>query len=134
MVASSFGEKVRQCRLYWHSMEKASLDRWLQVLSRKTSEQLPWVRGKLCRKCSAITITKLSVPGGGFSFGGLTVPKTLAVGQSYTFSISFTPKIKGTQAGSLLVSSNPTNSSLKIGLAGSGGSGTRLSLGTSSLN
>ena len=86
------------------------------------------------RSSAAITITKLSVPGGGFSFGGLTVPKTLAVGQSYTFSISFTPKIKGSQAGSLLVSSNPTNSSLKIGLAGSGGSSTRLSLGTSSLN
>lgn len=85
------------------------------------------------RSSAAVTITKLSVAGSGFSASGLSVPRTLAAGQSYTFSISFSPKIAGSQTGSLTVYSSAPNSSLKIGLSGTSGSGTRLSLGTSTL-
>src|SRR5262249_29388906 len=58
------------------------------------------------RSSTAITITNLGVQGNSFSFGGVAVPKTLAVGQSYTFSISFIPRTAGSHAGALLVSSN----------------------------
>ena len=85
------------------------------------------------RSSAAVTITKLSVAGSGFSASGLSVPRALAAGQSYTFSISFSPKIAGSRTGSLTVYSSAPNSSLKIGLSGTSGSGTRLSLGTSTL-
>jgi hypothetical protein len=96
--------------------------------SRKTISEV-----LINRSSAAVTITKLSIAGSAFSAGGLSVPKTLAVGQSFTFSISFNPKIAGSQAGSLTINSSAANSTLKIGLAGTGGSGARLSLGTSVL-
>jgi Abnormal spindle-like microcephaly-assoc'd, ASPM-SPD-2-Hydin len=86
------------------------------------------------RSSAAITIAKVSVVGSGFRVSGLSIPSTLAVGQSYTFSISFSPQVAGSQPGSVSISSNAANSSLRIGLAGTGGSGARLALGTSTLN
>ena len=77
------------------------------------------------RSSAAVTITKLSIAGGGFKVSGLSVPKTLAVGQSYTFSISFNPQVGGSQAGTVSVVSNAANSSLRVALAGTGGSGAR---------
>ena len=86
------------------------------------------------RSSAAVTITKLSILGGGFRVSGFSVPRILGVGQSYTFSISFNPQVAGKQAGSVSVLSNAANSSLRVALAGTGASGTRLGLGTSSLN
>src|SRR5262249_54751152 len=86
------------------------------------------------RSSASVTIAKVTAQGAGFTFSGLAVPKTLAVGQSYTFSISFDPKIQGGQSGSLTVFSNAANPALNIALEGTGGSGTRLNLGTSTLN
>src|SRR4051812_6418457 len=67
------------------------------------------------RSSAAVTITKLSiVGGGGFRVSGLSVPRILGVGQSYTFSISFNPQVGGKQAGSVSVLSNAANSSLRV--------------------
>lgn len=68
---------------------------------------------------SNVTISSVSASGTGFAVSGGT-NVTLTPNQSVTVSVSFQPKAAGAVSGKLLVSSNASNSSLQIGLSGSG--------------
>lgn len=66
-----------------------------------------------------VTISSVSASGTGFSVSGQS-NMTLAPNQSVTISVSFGPKAAGSSTGTLLVSSNASNSSLDISLSGDG--------------
>ncbi len=66
-----------------------------------------------------ITISNVSATGGGFAAsGGLNV--TLSPNQSVTVDVDFNPTDPGAVTGSLSISSNATNSLVKLGLSGTG--------------
>jgi Abnormal spindle-like microcephaly-assoc'd, ASPM-SPD-2-Hydin len=69
---------------------------------------------------SSVTITQASYTGAGFSASGMTMPLTLAPGQSTSFSVAFAPQTSGAVAGSLTVVSNASNTSLAVVLSGTG--------------
>jgi hypothetical protein len=56
----------------------------------------------------------------GFSLSGLTLPTTLAAGQSATFQVKFTPTTTGSVTGSLSLTSNASNSPTAVSLSGTG--------------
>jgi hypothetical protein len=56
----------------------------------------------------------------GFSLSGLTLPTTLATGQSVTFQVKFAPTTTGSATGSLSVTSNASNSPTVVSLSGTG--------------
>jgi hypothetical protein len=68
---------------------------------------------------SSVTITQAVPTGTGFSVSGLSLPVTLTGGQSTTFNLVFTPHAAGSVSGNLAVSSNASNPTLNIPLAGS---------------
>src|SRR5579864_2340173 len=44
---------------------------------------------------SSLTVTQASVSGTGFSVGGISLPVTLATGQSHAFTVVFAPRTAG---------------------------------------
>lgn len=68
---------------------------------------------------ASVNITQAGVSSAAFSISGLTLPTTLAAGQSLTFSVKFAPTTSGTSSGTLTLTSDASNSSLGIGLSGS---------------
>jgi Abnormal spindle-like microcephaly-assoc'd, ASPM-SPD-2-Hydin len=68
----------------------------------------------------AVTISQLTVAGPGFSSSGLSLPITLAVGQSTSFNTIFDPTTAGNLAGTVTIVSTATNSPLTIALSGTG--------------
>jgi len=52
---------------------------------------------------TTITVSQASVTGTGFGVSGLTLPLTLAAGQSQGFSVSFAPQTAGTVTVELVV-------------------------------
>jgi hypothetical protein len=83
---------------------------------------------------SDVTITQATVTGTGFSLSGLTLPVTLAAGQSKAFSVAFAPQVGGAVTGNLAVISNASNSTLNIALSGTGATAGFLSANPSSLS
>jgi len=69
---------------------------------------------------SNLTISQASVSGTGYSISGLTPPITLTPGQTYKFSVIFTPSGAGTDNGSLSLTSDASNANLAIPLSGVG--------------
>jgi len=69
---------------------------------------------------SNLTISQAVATGTGFSVSGLTLPTTLGPGQTVAFSVAFAPLASGSLSGSMSISSNGTNPSLAVGLAGTG--------------
>jgi len=69
---------------------------------------------------SSVTLSQAIVAGTGFSMSGLSMPLTLAAGQSVTFGATFVPQSAGSASGSISISSNASNSTMTIPLAGSG--------------
>jgi hypothetical protein len=65
-------------------------------------------------------ITAVAATGTGFSVSGITLPVTLASGQSVQFSVTFTPPSAGSFSGSVNVTSNAKNPDLSISLTGTG--------------
>jgi hypothetical protein len=55
-----------------------------------------------------------------FTLNGLSLPTTLAAGQSLTFSVAFTPLSAGSASGGISINSNASNPTLNIALAGTG--------------
>jgi len=83
---------------------------------------------------SDVTITQANLSGAGFTTAGLTLPMTLAAGQSTNFNVTFTPQSGGTVSGSLSVISNASNSMLRIALVANAATVGVLSTSDSSLN
>ena len=70
---------------------------------------------------SSLTITQASPTGAGFSINGLSLPLTLAPGQSSpNFNVVFAPQSTGAVNGNLAISSDASNPTLNIALSGSG--------------
>ncbi len=67
-----------------------------------------------------VTVSHLSVTGAGFSYSGISLPVTLAAGQSASFNAIFDPATSGNLIGSAVLVSTATESSLTIGLTGAG--------------
>ena len=69
---------------------------------------------------TSVAISALAATGSGFTASGLTLPTTLAAGQSATFSLKFSPASSGSVTGSLAITSNASNSALNVPLSGTG--------------
>src|SRR5205085_4440042 len=69
---------------------------------------------------TAVTITQASVSGAGYSVSGLTLPTTLAAGQSVAFTVTFSPTAAGASNGTLAIVSDAPGSPLNIGLSATG--------------
>jgi hypothetical protein len=65
------------------------------------------------------TVSLGQVGGLGYSVSGVTLPLTLAAGQSFTFSVTFAPKTAGSSPGSI-VATSPLSPTLTIPLSGTG--------------
>ena len=70
---------------------------------------------------SSVTITQATTTGAGFSINGLSLPLTLAPGQSSpSFNVVFAPQSAGTVSGNLAITSTASNPTLNIALSGTG--------------
>ncbi len=83
---------------------------------------------------SSVTITQATATGPGFSVSGVTLPLTLTAGQSTSFSVAFAPQSTGTATGGLAISSNASNSTMNMGLSGTGVTAGTLAATQSSLS
>jgi len=68
---------------------------------------------------SIVTITAATIPAP-YNMSGMSLPTTLAAGQSTTFTVTFTPTTGGSASGTLSISSNASNPTLAVPLAGTG--------------
>jgi hypothetical protein len=68
---------------------------------------------------SSVAVSQIAASGTGFAVTGASVPVTLAVGQSVSFSVQFSPSAAGTDSGSVSIVSNATNSPASVTLSGS---------------
>jgi hypothetical protein len=69
---------------------------------------------------SSVTVSQATVVGMGFSISGLSLPLTLAAGQTLTFGATFAPQSGGSASGSISIGSNASNSTMTTSLAGTG--------------
>lgn len=86
---------------------------------------------------AAINLNGATITGSTFSVTGLTLPATLAGGQSATFTVTFAPKSAAAASGSIAILSDASNSNLTISLSGTGTTQTpqgQLSISPTSIN
>ena len=69
---------------------------------------------------ASVTISSITETGSGFALSGAGTPVTLAVGQSLTFSVLYSPTAAGSNSGTVTVTSNATGSPATISLSGTG--------------
>jgi hypothetical protein len=69
-----------------------------------------------------------------YSISGMSLPATLAAGQTTSFNVTFTPTTAGSAGGNLSITSNASNPSLSIPLSGIGATPGSLSATASSLS
>jgi Abnormal spindle-like microcephaly-assoc'd, ASPM-SPD-2-Hydin len=69
---------------------------------------------------TSVTVSVLKTSGTGFNLSGLTLPLTLAAGQSVPFEVTFSPTIVGSTQAGITFTSNASNTSLQLGLGGTG--------------
>jgi Abnormal spindle-like microcephaly-assoc'd, ASPM-SPD-2-Hydin len=69
---------------------------------------------------SSLTVTQAAVTGAGFTTTGLSLPLTLAVGQSVTFSVVFNPQSAGSVTGNLALTNSASTTPLNIALTATG--------------
>jgi len=69
---------------------------------------------------SSVSLSSYSASGTGFSASSLVLPLVLSPGQATSFAVVFAPTATGTVSGSVVVSSNATNSPTTVSFSGSG--------------
>src|SRR5579872_330051 len=67
---------------------------------------------------SSLQVTQVNATGAGFSVSGLSLPLTLAPGQSQGFTVVFTPRSAGTIKGNLAVANTGSTPTLNVALSG----------------
>ena len=67
-----------------------------------------------------LSVTQVNVAGSGFSTSSLSLPISLAAGQSSSFNVQFLPASAGAATGSLSIVSNAPNSPATVPLSGTG--------------
>jgi len=83
---------------------------------------------------AAVTISEANISGTGFSVSGLSLPMTLSLHQSVTFTVTFAPTSAGAATGTLAVVSTAGNSPLNIALSGADAAQGQLSVSPASLS
>jgi hypothetical protein len=83
---------------------------------------------------SSTTISQATVTGAGFTLSGLSLPVTLAAGQSASFNVVFAPQASGTVNGNVAIVSDAVNSPLNLPVSGAGLPPGSLSANPPSLN
>ena len=76
--------------------------------------------GTLSVTGSPVTISSGTTTSAEFLLGGISLPTTLAAGQSVPFTVTFLPQTSGSTSANLTFTSNATNSSVTESLTGSG--------------
>jgi hypothetical protein len=76
--------------------------------------------GTLSASGANVTISGASTNNSAFTIGGLSLPTTIAAGNSTSFSITFAPTASGTASGTLTFTSNAQPSTTTASLTGSG--------------
>src|ERR1700674_567251 len=69
---------------------------------------------------AAVTISQATVTGAGFSVVGGMPSVSIAAGQHHAFQVQFAPQAAGSTTGSVVVSSDASNSPLSVSLSGTG--------------
>lgn len=69
---------------------------------------------------ASVVVSAATASGTGFSISGLTLPLTLAAGQSSSFTAKYAPAATGASSGSISVTSNAPGSPTAIALSGAG--------------
>jgi len=82
---------------------------------------------------SNLTVTQVNTTGTGFSTSGLSLPLTLAAGQSQPFNVTFAPSASGTSSGNIAIISSSTPT-INVALSGNGLAAGALTPSTSSLS
>jgi P pilus assembly chaperone PapD len=67
-----------------------------------------------------LTISQATVTGSGLSLTGLSLPLTLAPGQSGNFNVQYAPQGSGNVSGAVSIASNAPNSPATVALSGTG--------------
>ena len=83
---------------------------------------------------ASVAISGTSLSSSAFMTQGLSLPATLAAGQSLTFSVVFSPAASGPVSGTLVILSNASNAQLNVVLAGTGATAGQLTLTPTALN
>jgi len=78
------------------------------------------LNGSLNASGASVTITSASLNNGEFVLSGISLPATLAAGQSTPFTVTFTPQASGATSASLSFSSNASNSPAVQSMTGTG--------------
>jgi hypothetical protein len=69
---------------------------------------------------ASVNVTQLNVSGVPFSVNGMSLPATIAAGQSATFNVAFAPQTASTFSGTVSVVSDASNSPASVSLSGTG--------------
>ena len=80
-----------------------------------------------------VTMSQATISASGFAISGLSLPSTIPINQSITFTVIFTPTAIGVSSGPLTIASNAANSPLTIALSGTGTSTGTLAVSPTSL-
>jgi hypothetical protein len=83
---------------------------------------------------SSVTISQANVSVNSFRVTGLSLPKTLSPGQSFTFGVAFAPTTGGGATGTISVVSDASNATLTISLAGTATVTGQLAVSPATLN
>jgi hypothetical protein len=67
---------------------------------------------------SSLKVTQITVTGEGFTVSGLSLPLTLASGQSQEFTVIFTPQSAGTIKGNLAIANTGSTPTVNVALSG----------------
>jgi hypothetical protein len=78
--------------------------------------------GQLTASTASVTVSSATMSNPAFALSGITLPVTIAVGQSVNFTVTFTPQSSGAASGTLSFGSNAANSPTVETLAGTGNS------------
>lgn len=83
---------------------------------------------------SSLNVTQVTVTGAGISVSGLSLPLTLAAGQSQAFSVTFTPQSAGSVSGNLAIANTGSTPTVNVALSGGSQTAGVLTPSPSSLN
>jgi hypothetical protein len=67
---------------------------------------------------SSLTVSKVTPTGTGFTVSGLSLPMTLAAGQSQAFTVVFAPQAPGAASGNLSILNTGSTPTVNVGLTG----------------
>jgi Abnormal spindle-like microcephaly-assoc'd, ASPM-SPD-2-Hydin len=67
---------------------------------------------------SSLTVTKVTPTGTGFGVSGLSLPMTLAAGQSQPFTVTFAPQAVGSASGNLAITNSGSTPTVNVALSG----------------